>query len=167
MIMDMLTIRKATIDDINAITNIYNEAITQTVSTFDTTEKTQEKMKQWFDGHGSQYPLLVAEQDNNVVGWAALSKYSAKRAYAQTAELSLYVYQNHQGKGIGKQLMNAILKAGKYSGLHAALARITEGNEISVHLHESFGFTHVGTLKEVGWKFGKHLDVHVMEKIFE
>lgn len=107
----------------------------------------------------------MAEENNEVVGWAALSRYDSKHAYSDTAELSLYVKQEWQGKGIGKRLMERIIKEGKKAGLHAIIARITEGNEISIKLHEKFGFRHVGVLKEVGFKFDKRLDVYLMQKI--
>jgi len=162
----VLKIRNANVKDIKTITEIYNEAIVNTNATFDIKEKTINKMREWFKNHGSKNPIVVAERDEKIVGWAALSKYDSKKAYSNTAELSLYVLEKYQDKGIGKKLMKDILKKGKKSGIHAVLARITAGNDASIHLHEEFGFEKVGTLKEVGEKFGKILDVHVLEKIF-
>jgi phosphinothricin acetyltransferase len=163
----MLTIRKAAMEDLAAITEIYNEAILKTVATFDTEPKTVEEQKPWFESHDSKHPILVAEQDSTIVGWASLSKWSDRCAYSDTAEISVYVKEERQGKGIGKSLMQEILDKGKKVGLHTVVARIAESNEISVHLHEAFGFEHVGTMKEVGRKFGKLLDVHIMQKIYE
>ena len=163
----MLNIREAKINDLEDITEIYNEAIQRTVATFDTLIKTIEEQKKWFDKHGSKNPIIVEEQNEVVVGWAALTQYSTKSAYSDTAEISLYVREKNQGKGIGKQLMEEIVKKGKKAGLHALIARITEGNKTSIHLHESVGFKHVGVLKEVGYKFGKRLDVYLMEKIYD
>jgi len=125
------------------------------------------EQKKWFKEHGSKNPIIVAEEDNEIVGWAALSKYDTKCAYSDTAELSLYVKPEYQKKGIGKQLMKRIIEDGKKAGLHAILARITDGNKVSIHLHELFGFKHVGVLKEVGFKFGKRLDVYIMEKVYK
>jgi L-amino acid N-acyltransferase YncA len=163
----MVKIRSATIEDLDAITEIYNEAILKTVATFDTEPKTIEDLKKWFEDHGSKNPILVAEQNEALVGWASLSKWSDRCAYQDTAEISLYVKEEHQGKGIGRRLMEAIIKEGKKTGLHTIIARITEGNESSLHLHESVGFTLIGTMKEVGEKFGKRLDVHLMQKIYK
>lgn len=163
----MLTIRKATLGDLKEITNIYNEAIQKTVATFDTEIKTTQEQNIWFEDHGPKNPILIAEQDDIIVGWAALSKYSTRCAYSDTAEISLYIDEKFQDKGIGKKLIEAIIQQGEKVGLHAVIARITEGNEKSVHLHKSVGFTHVGILKEAGLKFGKRLDVHLMQKIYD
>jgi len=163
----MLLFRSATIEDLDAITEIYNEAIIKTVATFDTELKTKEDQKKWFDDHGSKNPILVAEQNGVMVGWASLSKWSDRCAYSDTAEISLYIKEEHQGKGIGRRLIEAIIKEGEKTGLHTIIARITEGNESSFHLHRSVGFTHIGIMKEVGMKFGKRLDVHLMQKIYK
>ena len=163
----MLKIRKATLDDIDQITEIYNEAILKTNATFDNQPKTIEEQKTWFKNHGPKNPILVAEQDNIVVGWAALSEYSDRCAYSNTAEISLYVFKKYQKKGIGKKLLEAIIKEGEKTNLHAIIARITEGNEASIRLHESAGFFHIGVMKEVGFKFGKLLDVYIMEKLYK
>jgi len=162
----MVTLRFARMEDLDAITEIYNEAIMKTVATFDTELKTYTDQKKWFDDHGSKNPILVAEQDGVIVGWASLSKWSDRCAYSDTAEISLYVLEKHQGKGIGRCMMEAIIKEGKKARLHTIIARITEGNKSSIHLHRSVGFSSIGTMKGVGKKFGKRLDVHLMQKIY-
>ena len=163
----MLTIRQAALADLGVITEIYNEAILKTVATFDTEPKTLEEQKSWFAEHGSKYPILVAEQDGLIVGWASLSIWSDRCAYTDTAESSLYVKEEHQGKGIGRKLLEAIIQEGQKAGLHTVIARITEGNEVSIYLAESLGFEHIGIMKEVGRKFGKLLDVYLMQKIYD
>lgn len=163
----MLKIRKAKLKDLKQITEIYNEAILKTNATFDTKKKSLKEQKKWFEDHGQKNPILVAEKNGFIVGWASLSKWSDRCAYSETAEISLYVKEKYQGKGIGKNLMEAILKEGKKAGLHAIIARITEGNNLSIHLHEKFGFEHIGVMKEVGKKFGKRLDVYLMEKLYK
>jgi len=160
-----INIRRANIDDIQSITNVYNEAIRDTVATFDTEEKTIDEQVKWFNDHGSKNPIIVIEEDSCIIGWAALSKYSTKCAYSDFAEISLYIQSDKQGKGIGKKLIEKIVDEGEKAGLHALIARITEGNKISIHLHESVGFIHVGVLREAGFKFGKRLDVYLMEKL--
>lgn len=161
----MLIIRPATLEDLDAITEIYNDAILDTVATFDTEPKTIEEQKVWFANHVPKYPVLVAEQDGLVVGWASLGKWSEKLAYSGTTEGSLYVKKEYRGQGIGKRLLEEIIQEGQKAGFHTVVARIAEGGEASVHLCESVGFEHVGIMKEVGWKFGKLLDVHLMQKI--
>ncbi len=161
-----MIIRLAMPDDLPAITEIYNEAILTTDATFDTETKTIESQKEWFDGHDSRNPILVSESDNKVVGWASLSKWSDRCAYADTAELSVYVKDGFRGKGIGRKLIGEILGKGEEGGLHTVISRIVAGNHESIHLHEEFGFEHIGVMKEVGHKFGRLLDVHLMQKIY-
>jgi len=163
---DTLQIRIATINDIQSITKIYNEAIIKTTATFDTQTKTIDEQIQWFKNHGPDNPILVAEKSLNIVGFAALSLWSDRCAYSKTAEISLYVLEKYQRKGIGKRLMKAIIKEGEKTSIHVIIARITEGNNTSINLHKSFGFEHIGTMKEVGDKFGNRLDVHLMQKIY-
>ena len=163
----MLAIRKATIDNLKDITKIYNESIEKTVATFDTEKMTIKQQKSWFKDHGPKNPIIVAEEDGVIVGWAALSKYSSRPAYSDTAEISLYVKEKYQGKGFGTKLMKAINEEGEKAGLHASIARITDGNKVSIKLHEDAGFRRIGVMKEVGKKFGKLLDVHIMQKIYK
>jgi phosphinothricin acetyltransferase len=162
----MLTIRPATLADLPAITEIYNDAILKTTATFDTEPKTPEEQMVWFADHGPKYPILAAEENGIVVGWASLSKWSDRCAYSDTAEISLYVRHEHRGKGIGRKLLEAIAAEGRKAGLHTIIARIAEASEASIHLHKSVGFEHIGTMREVGRKFGKLLDVYLMQKVY-
>jgi phosphinothricin acetyltransferase len=162
----MVTFRPARRNDIGEITEIYNEAILTTVATFDTEIKTLEEQEQWFDDHGVNNPILVAEHDGRCVGWASLSKWSDRCAYSDTAEISVYVRAGWRGKGIGRGLLEAIIAEGAKTRLHTIIARITQGNASSIHLHKSVGFITIGTMKEVSMKFGKRLDVHLMQKIY-
>lgn len=165
--MKFMKIRPAVLKDLDKITEIYNEAILETVATFDTQPKTMQEQEGWFKEHGPKNPILVAEQDGDIVGWGALSKYSVRCAYSDTAEISLYVKKEYQGKGFGTKLIDEIIKKGEKAGLHAVIARITEGNKQSIHLHKSVGFEHIGIMKEVGLKFGKRLDVYLMQKNYK
>jgi phosphinothricin acetyltransferase len=159
-------IRKANLSDLDAITGIYNEAILTTDATFDTEPKTVAEQRVWFLNHGPRRPILVAEADKAVVGWASLSEWSGRCAYADTAEISIYIKQEFRGKRIGKRLMDAVLAKGEKVGLHTVIARITSGNGVSIHLHEYAGFEHIGIMREVGRKFGRLLDVCLMQKIY-
>lgn len=164
--VEMCTIRKAKISDLNAITEIYNEAIRTTTATFDTEPKTEDEQKVWFNSHGPRYPILVAESNGIIVGWASLSKWSDRCAYSGAAEVSLYVKGEFRGKGIGRKLMEAIISEGKRVDFHTVIGRIAEGNDVSIHLAESVSFLHIGIMREVGRKFGKLLDVYLMQKIY-
>jgi phosphinothricin acetyltransferase len=162
----MLTFRKATPDDLGQITEIYNDAIQKTTATFDTEPKSLEQQESWFANHDAGHPILVAEEDGLIVAWASLSQWSDRCAYCDTAEISLYVREEYRGKGIGKQLMKAIIQEGKTTGLHTVIARIGGSNKISADLCKSFGFQYIGTMREVGKKFGQLLDVHLMQLIY-
>jgi L-amino acid N-acyltransferase YncA len=163
----MVAIRKAELKDLPAITDIYNEAILHTTATFDTQTKTVDEQKIWFAKHGEKYPIIVAQEGEKIIGWASMSQWSDRCAYAATAEASLYVKEGYQGKGVGRQLSVAMLKAGKDAGLHTAIIRIAGDNEVSIKLAESLGFQHIGVMREVGQKFDKLLDVYMMQIIFD
>jgi len=162
----MLTIRPAAPADLGAITEIYNDAILHTTATFDTQPKTLADQQAWFAQHSARYPVLVAEEEGAVVGWASLTPWSDRCAYADTAEISLYVRDGCRGRGLGKQLTAAILAAGRGAGLHTVIACITQGNEASLRLARSCGFAEIGAMREVGRKFGKFLDVHLLQHIY-
>jgi len=162
----MICIRQADKSDLAAITDIYNEAILTTTATFDTEPKSLEEQEVWFNNHGDCFPVIVAELNGTVVGWASLSKWSDRCAYAKTAEISVYIKDGYRGKGIGRKLMEEIVSRGRKAGLHTIISRITAGNEISIRLHETMGFEHIGVMKEVGIKHGQLLDVCLMQLIY-
>ncbi|MCM2303470.1 MAG: GNAT family N-acetyltransferase, partial [Elusimicrobia bacterium] len=130
----MTAIRPATDRDIPSITDIYNQAVLRATGTFDTEPKTLEQQRAWFSLHGPSHPVIVAEADGKVVGWASMSPYSDRCAYARTAEVSVYIDEKARGAGVGGALLEAILAAGKSAGLKQVLARVTEGNEASLRL---------------------------------
>lgn len=155
----MVQVRLAALNDLPAILEIYNYAIRNLTATFDLEEQTIEQRRDWFDQHVGKYPLIVAEINGEVVGYSSLSPFREKEAYSQTAELSIYISPNHQGHGIGKKLMEEILKLAGENHYHVIIAGITGGNEASIHLHKRFGFEYIGCFKEVGFKFGEWQDV--------
>jgi phosphinothricin acetyltransferase len=165
-ICGMIMIRPATENDVPAITEIYNEAVLNTTATFDTEVKSVEDRLKWFHAHDDSFPVFVATLHDRVVGWASLSRWSDRCAYDSTAETSLYVHADFRKQGIGKQLMDLLVKEGASIGKHTLIARITHGNEQSIYLHERLGFTVIGTLREVGVKFGKYHDVHMLQLVF-
>jgi L-amino acid N-acyltransferase len=162
----MLKIRRAELKDLEVITGIYNEAIRNTTATFDTKPKTAAEQREWFLKHDEKHPIIIAYEGEKVIGWASLSAYSDRCAYAATAEASIYISAGERGKGVGRKLSEALLKAGKEAGLHTVILRIAEGNEASIKLAESLGFMRVGVMEEVGEKFGKVLDVTIMQLIY-
>lgn len=164
--MIKLIIRKADINDLEKITEIYNQAVLHTTATFDTEVKTVKSRLDWFYKHDDRYPIMVAVEDDLVIGWISLSLWSDKCAYRNTAEVSIYVDENQRGKGIGDTLMHSIIKHAEEVKCHTIIARIAGQNEVSIYLHEKYGFEFIGTMKEVGYKFDRYIDVHMYQLLF-
>ena len=161
-----MMIRAATEGDLPAINEIYNESVRASVFAFDTREKTLAERRAWFGAHRSPYAVLVAQIDGGIAGWASLSPWAPHGAYAATAEHSIFVGDAHRRGGIGKALLEAIVREADAAGFHALIGRITAGNAVSRKLHESLGFEDIGTMREVGYKCGLLLDVWLVQKIF-
>jgi len=156
-----MQIRKAELQDLPALRDIYNYEVEHGTATFDVRPRTMDERRVWYEVHNvNNHPLLVAEQEGQVAGFASLSPYRPKEAYNATVELSIYVGPDHRRKGVGTALMETILTMARQDErTHRVIAVITEGNEASVRLHERFGFVYRGTLHEVGMKFGRYLDI--------
>jgi L-amino acid N-acyltransferase len=162
---NLVSVRLAVQADLGAITEIYNEAVLTTTATFDTEPKTPADQQAWFVSHGGRFAVLVAEQAGAVVGWASLSMWSDRPAYSGTAETSVYVRSDCRGRGIGRVLEEAIIAHAVEFGFHTLIARIAGESAASLRLHETLGFVRIGTMKEVGRKFGRLLDVHILQKM--
>ncbi len=162
----MLEIRPADLCDLEAITEIYNQAILHTTATFDIVPKTCAEQREWFEAHQDYFPILVGVIEGEIIGWTCLSKWSDRCGYASTAEISVYIHEKYRNKGCGRQLINTLIEMGRKSGLHTIIARLSNENQASLHLFEQLGFQYSGTIKEVGQKFGKLLDVIIMQLIF-
>lgn len=160
-----MRIRPATPEDVPAITIIYNHAVLNSTASFDVEPKSIGDRQRWLAERLAQHPVLVAEESGAIVGWGALSPYSERPAYARTAEISVYVDEDHQLRGMGRSLTVALLQAAAHVGLHSILARICTENAGSVAMVRSLGFTEAGTMREVGCKFGRWLDVATWEFI--
>jgi len=161
----MVEVRSAEPRDLEAMTAIYNDAVEKTTGTFDIRPRTTDEQREWYAGHGKRHPVVVAEFDGAILGWAALTSWSDRRAYERTAEVSVYVAEAARSRGVGTTLMGAILERGADAGLHAVIAQISTDNEASLGLHRAAGFEAAGTLRQVGEKFGRLLDVRLMQKI--
>ena len=159
-----LTIRLASPGDIPAITEIYNEAILTTTATFDTEPKTIADRTRWLESHGRGHPVFVAEFEGQVVGWSALTPWSDRKAYdGNCRNFVLRQIRLPRPRYRTRARSDAILGEARRLSYHTLLARVAEGSAESLHLNEASGFRHVGTLKEVGRKFGRLLDVHLLQ----
>ena len=162
----MFKIRTASKNDLSSITEIYNHAVLNTTATFDLEPKSISQKKDWFERHTGKYTIIVALEDDIIVGWASLSPWSDRCAYSNTADIAVYIKEGFRGKGIGSRLLEELLKRGTENRLHTAIAKICSENEVSMNLFKKSGFKDIGTMKEVGYKFEKKLDVHLMQIIF-
>ncbi|MCI6719958.1 MAG: N-acetyltransferase family protein [Clostridiales bacterium] len=156
-----LTIRPAALRDLEALTAIYNYEVEHGVATLDLTPRTLAERRVWLDAHNvDNHPLLVAEVDGVVVGYASLSSYRPKEAYRTTVELSVYIAPDRRGQGVAAALMTELLALARQDpDTHAVVSVITSGNEASRRLHEKFGFTFCGTVPDVAFKFGRSLGI--------
>lgn len=156
-----MIIRTAKIKDLQRLLDIYNYEAENGISTFDLHPKTLKEREEWFYLHNKDnHPLIVAEDDGNVIGYASLSPYRDKEAYNQTVELSVYVDSNFRNKGAATALMSEILKLAKSDErTKKIISVITSGNETSCKLHQKFGFEYCGSITKVGKKFGKYLGI--------
>lgn len=161
----MVNIRRAAAEDLEELLEIYNYEVEHGIATLDLSPRTFEEWEQWYAAHNvDNHPLIVAEKDGYVAGYASLSSYREKEAYQSTVELSVYIGPRYRRQGIASMLMEAILKEARQDErTHLVVSVITAGNEASVRLHEKFGFTFCGTIHEVGMKFGRYLDIENYE----
>ena len=156
-----MEIRVARREDLQQLLDIYNYEVVHGVATLDLQPKSLEEWGRWFDAHNiKNHPLLVAEQAGRVAGYASLSPYRSKEAYRSTVELSIYIGPGFRRQGVATALMEAILREARQGpGTHTVGSVITGGNEASRKLHEKFGFTYCGAIREVGMKFGAYQDI--------
>ena len=155
--------RLARIDDAEATRAIYNLEVTESTVTFDLVPRTLEQQQAYLVARSGAHAVLVAEDAGEIVGYASFSPYRDRPAYSTTVEDSVYVRRDQQGKGIGKLLLGDLVELARSHGFHAMMARIVGGHDASIALHRSLGFAFVGTEREVGRKFGRWLDVDVMQ----
>jgi phosphinothricin acetyltransferase len=161
-----LSVRVASVDDAEAIRSIYNPEVLESTVTFDLVPRTLDQQRAWLDARSGAHAVLVAEDEaGEVVGFASLSPYKDRPAYSTTVEDSVYVRRDQQGHGIGGVLLRELLSLATSHGFHAVMARIVGGHEASIRLHLGHGFDVVGTEREVGRKFGRWLDVVIMQKL--
>ncbi|MBL0134066.1 MAG: N-acetyltransferase [Chitinophagaceae bacterium] len=161
-------VREATYQDLPRLLEIYNDIIINTTAVYDYEPHTIEMRTQWFETKKSQgFPVFVAEIDGKVLGFSSMGPFRAWAAYKFSVENSIYVAAEARGKGIGKLLLPPVIDASKEMGMHTILAGIDATNEASIKLHERFGFTEVAFFKEVGWKFGKWLDLKFLQLILK
>lgn len=158
-------IRPATTADAEATVDIYNVEVATSDVTFDLVARTLDEQRVWLDARSGALEVIVAEIDGRVAGFASLSTYRERAAYRGTVEDSVYVHADARGQGVGKALLAGIVDVASARGFHTVIGRVVGGHDASIALHRATGFEHVGVEREVGRKFGRWLDVVVMQKL--
>ncbi len=158
------TLREATETNLPQILEIYNEVILNTTSVYSEQPHTLAMRQAWFnERRAANFPVIVAEQNGVIVGFGSYGHFRAWPCYRFTAEHSVYVHKDYRGLGISKILLKELIAYAKAAGLHALIAGVDSDNEVSLKLHLAFGFTQVAHFKEVGFKFGRWLDLVFLE----
>ena len=175
-----MRIRLADPGDAEAIRAIYNVEVVGGTSTFDLVPRSREDQLAWLDRHRGAHPVVVAvdeaadrseggpgsgSRDGRVLGFGSLSPFRNRPAYSTTVEDSVYVDADARGRGVGRHVLEELLRLATGHGFHAVIARIASENEPSLALHRSCGFDVVGVEKEVGRKHGRWLDVVEMQRM--
>ena len=160
----MMTIRPAAVEDARRITEIYNQGIADRGATFETEPRTVDSMRTRIE-EADRFPLLVAEDEGRVIGWAGLSGYRARACYAGIAEFSIYLDRDSRGRGVGRQLLEAIVVTARERGYWKLLSRVFPFNTASRALCRACGFREVGVYEKHGQLDGQWLDVVIVERL--
>jgi L-amino acid N-acyltransferase YncA len=162
-------VRLARLDDAEALRTIYNSEVTGSTVTFDLVPRSPDDQRAWLAAHAGAHPAVVAEASEGgpVVGFGSLSPYRDRPAYSTTVEDSVYVDDGWRGKGVGRALLGELVNLAGRHGFHSVIGRIVGGHEASIALHRACGFELVGVEREVGRKFGRWLDVVVMQHLLQ
>jgi L-amino acid N-acyltransferase len=143
-----------------AILDILNEAIANSTALYEYQPRTPGNMRTWFtEKEAGRFPVIGAEQAGVLVGFATYGIFRARAAYKYTVEHSVYVHQDHRGRGIGKALLLELIAVARQQQYHVLVGGIDISNAISTGLHERLGFTHAGTVRQAAYKFGRWLDL--------
>ena len=164
---DIYSARSILLRDAEALMTIYNREVLSSRVTLDLVPRTISQQRAWIEEHQGVYPALLAFETatEKVVGFASVSPYRIRPGYSTTVENSIYIAPDHQGKGLGKLLLGAILSEASRFGFHACIARVAADHNVSISLHKSLGYFEVGIEREIGRKFGKWIDMLLLEKL--
>ncbi len=160
-----MRIRPAELSDAEAIAEIYNREVLGSTATFDLVPRSIDDQRSWLIERSGAHAVLVAEESDPlaIAGFASLSPFRSRPAYSTTVESSVYVHHDHRRKGVARELMVDLIATAQSHGFHSMIARIADSQAPSLALHEAMGFELVGVEREIGRKFGRWLDVSVMQ----
>lgn len=159
------TMRAATLADARAICGIYNAALSERRSTFETTPRSAQDFERRIGD--ARYPLLVANAGQEVIGWAGLASYSSRPCYTGIGECSVYVAVEARGRGVGTSLTEALARVAQDDGFHKLIGKLFTDNKASIRLIERCGFSSVGLHRRHGQLDGEWRDVLVVERLFD
>ncbi len=164
----MIEVRPALEADLGALLAIYNEVVLNTTASYDETPRSEAAQAEW---HARKrqggFPVLVAAEGPEVLGFSSYGPFRAWHGYRFTVESSIYIRTDSRGRGIGGRLLPPLLEAARGQGLHAVVAGIDAANEASLRLHARHGFERVAHFPEVGFKFGRWLDLVFMQRLLD
>lgn len=152
-----------------AILDIFNDAILTSTALYDYKPRAPDSMIAWFEAKRvGGFPVIGIEDDAGaLLGFGSYGTFRAWPAYKYSVEHSVYVHRDHRGKGLGRVLVQALIAAARDNDKHAVIGGIDASNAGSIALHEQLGFRHVGTLPQVGFKFGRWLDLAFYQLLLE
>jgi phosphinothricin acetyltransferase len=161
-------VRDAREEDLAGVLTIYNEVIASTTAVYRDDPATLEDRREWWRARAAQgYPVLVAVDDGAIIGFASFGDFRSAPGYRYTVEHSVHVRNDRRGNGVGQALMQPLIARARAMGKHVMMAGVDADNAGSVRFHERLGFERVGHLREVGFKFGRRLDLVFMQRILE
>lgn len=158
-------IREAEIKDVEAITRIYNQGIEDRVATLELSLKAADNMEKWLTERTPELKVIIIEGQDKVHGWASLNSYNSRCCYRGIADISIYIERTMRGRGLGKILLDELIKTAKRVGFHKLVLSMFKFNEGGFKLYKSMGFREVGTYEKQGLLDGKWVDVTIMERI--
>lgn len=160
-----MSIRPALAADAEAIRLIYNHEVETSTTTLDLVPRSLDEQRAYLDARSGGLAVLVAEHDDEIVGFAGLSFYRDRPGYRTSVEDSIYIDRRHHGRGVGSVLLGELIRVAERHGFHTMFARIVGVQAPSVALHERHGFHLVGIEREVARKFGRWHDVALMQRL--
>jgi L-amino acid N-acyltransferase len=166
-----VVLRPVELTDAEGLRAIYNVEVLDSTVTMDMVPRSLLEQREWIEAHQGAHGAVVAVEATEggaeeILGFASISPYRSRPGYSTTVENSVYVHREHQNRGIGRLLLDETLHLAEASGFHSCIARILAGHEASIRLHESRGFQLLGVEREVGRKFGRWIDITVMQRVF-
>lgn len=159
------TVRPASLDDADAISAIYNQGIVDRVATLETALRTPAERREWLAQRGPRHPVIVAQAEGTLVGWASLNQFNPRRAYDHVVDFSIYVERGWRGKGVGSMLIDQLIDLARSLRYHKMVLVALPHNEAGIALYARAGFTRVGIYHEQGQLDGRWVDVLLMERI--